>query len=124
MVSMEEQAQPDHAILAFLAQSQYQAFDVGRRSPRAELWAALETPESVYPRLSVAFMPIVKLAPRNPEEATGLADIAGDLLEMLDVPPTHLNPTSELPLRWPGLHPATPFSGALETLCSGVRELA
>jgi hypothetical protein len=69
MVPMEEQAQPDHAVLAFLTQAQYQAFDVGRCSPRAELWAAFESPEPVQPGPSVALVPVVELAARDPEEA-------------------------------------------------------
>jgi hypothetical protein len=112
MVPTQEETEPYDPVLPFLPDPEDQGLDLRRGAVRTRAGSARTVPEARGPLPSESVQPPVELVPRDPEEAAGLADVAGDLLVVLNHPEPGLGPTRLSVVGGDNsLHPGSPFRG-------------
>jgi len=86
MEALEVEANPDWPVLPLGPDAQDEGHDVRRRGEMGLARSGFEVLQPLEPVFAVPLEPGIELAPRDPEESAGLADVVGDLLVVLNPP--------------------------------------
>jgi hypothetical protein len=84
MIALQEEADPQRPVLPITAHLQDEGDYVGRGRVRVVLVTPIAIPQGWKPALRVPTAPPVEDGAGDPEEPTGLADVPGDMLAMVE----------------------------------------